>query len=72
MELEDNIRRERHIGMVGMNCRKGIPVAGNLLLRSVLWGCFMLYDLLDALRRRLNSFYTVRGFGALDYRHLAQ
>jgi len=55
VELKDHTGRERHAGMIGMNGRQDLSIAGNLLLGAVLRRGLLLYKFPDSIRWGLDA-----------------
>ncbi len=66
MQLQDEIRRRRHLGEVRMNGVQNLPVARNLLFGAVRRLGSLGNEIADPLRRRDDALDAVRGLSAVD------
>jgi hypothetical protein len=59
MELQDNTGCEGHVGVVGMNCRERIAVAGNLLFGTIFRCSLVFNQFLYPLRWRFDPLDSI-------------
>jgi hypothetical protein len=59
MKLQDNTDCEGHVGVIGMNCRERIAVAGNLLFGTIFWCSLVFNQFLYPLRWRFDPLDSI-------------
>ena len=72
VELQHEVRRERHVGEIRVDGAQDIAIAGDLLFGAVHGLGAFCDEIADALWRCDDTFDSVRGLGALNHRVFAQ